>query len=398
MVQLLEVKESEQSKDWSAVASSLSQKLAETAVERDAKAGIPDVEVQLLRESGLLPLVVPKEYGGIGATWAEALKIVQELSKADGSIGQLYGNHLNLTALGHGSGTPEQKDRYYQQTAQNNLFWANAINTRDTRLKISPDGENFRVNGVKSFGTGVAVADLRVFSAVQDGAELPIFFVIPKDREGVVSNQDWDNIGQRRTDSPSFTFHNVLVKKDEIVGPPAPPDSVFATFGGIIAQLTKTYVYLGIAEGAFAAAKEYTSTQTKPWITSGVERATADPYILHHYGELWTELQAAIVLADRTAEQVQQAWEKDINLTLEERGEVAIAVFAAKAFATKVGLKITTDIFNVTGTRSTATKYGFDRYWRDLRTFTLHDPVDYKFRDIGNWVLNQELPVITQYS
>ncbi|MCC5656840.1 hypothetical protein LC608_07530 [Nostoc sp. XA010] len=52
----------------------------------------------------------------------------------------------------------------------------------------------------------------------------------------------------------------------------------------------------------------------------------------------------------------------------------------------------------VTGTRATATKYGFDRYWRDLRTFTLHDPVDYKLRAIGDWVLNEQLPVITQYS
>jgi alkylation response protein AidB-like acyl-CoA dehydrogenase len=50
------------------------------------------------------------------------------------------------------------------------------------------------------------------------------------------------------------------------------------------------------------------------------------------------------------------------------------------------------------GARSTAAKYAFDRYWRDLRTFTLHDPVDYKLRDIGNWVLNQELPMVTQYS
>jgi hypothetical protein len=34
----------------------------------------------------------------------------------------------------------------------------------------------------------------------------------------------------------------------------------------------------------------------------------------------------------------------------------------------------------------------------DIRTFTLHDPIDYKLRDIGNWVFNQELPVVTQYS
>lgn len=404
MVQLLEAK---QSQNWIAMsddkplcvyASSLAQELAETAVERDVKAGPPDLEVQRLRESGLRPLVVPKEYGGIGATWVEALKVVQELSQADGSIGQLYGNHLNLTALGHVSGTPEQKDRYYWETSRNNLFWANAINTRDTRLQISPDGQDFRVNGVKSFGTGVGIADLRVFSAVQDGVEVPLLFVIPKDREGVTSNHDWENVGQRRTDSNTFTFHNVLVKKDEILGPPHPPDGAFATFLGIIAQLTKTYVYLGIASGAFVAAKNYTTTLTKPWITSGVDSATADPYILLHYGELWTELQAAIALADGAAAKVQKAWEKDINLTVQERGEAAIAIFAAKAFATKVGLNITNRIFEVMGTRSTASKYGFDRYWRDLRTFTLHDPVDYKLRDIGNWVLNNELPIITQYS
>jgi alkylation response protein AidB-like acyl-CoA dehydrogenase len=395
MVQIL-VKE--ESKHWINVATSLSAELAATAVERDIKAGLPDVEIQRLRETGLLPLVVPKEYGGIGVTWAEAFKIIQELSKADGSVGQLYGNHLNLIVLGHVSGTPEQKERYYRETADKNLFWANAINTRDTRLKITPEGEYFRVGGVKSFGTGVAIADLRVFCAVQDGVELPLLFVIPKDRAGVVSNQDWDNIGQRRTDSDTFTFHDVLVKKDEILGYPHPPDSAFSTFLGIIAQLTKTYVYLGIAEGALAAAKQYTITETKPWITSGVNSATQDPYILRHYGHLWTELQAAISLADKAAIQVQQAWEKEVNLTFEERGEVAISVFAAKAFATSVGLNITTGTFEVMGTRSTANKYGFDRYWRDLRTFTLHDPVDYKLRDIGNWVLNQEVPLVTQYS
>ncbi|MDZ8055445.1 MAG: acyl-CoA dehydrogenase family protein [Aulosira sp. ZfuVER01] len=395
MVQLLVKAES---KYWINVATSLSTELAATAVERDNKAGLPDVEIQRLRETGLLSLVVPKEYGGIGATWAEALKIVQELSKADGSIGQLYGNHLNLTTLAHVSGTPEQKERYYRETAEKNLFWANAINTRDSRLKITPEGDDFRVHGIKSFGTGVAIADFRVFSAIQEGVEIPLVFVIPKDRAGIASNQDWDNIGQRRTDSDTFTFYDVLVKKDEILGYPHPPHGAFSTFLGIIAQLTKTYIYLGIAEGALASAKQYTITQTKPWITSGVDSATQDPYILHHYGNLWTQLQAAISLADKAAIQVQQAWEKEFNLTVEERGEVAISVFAAKAFATRVGLDITTGIFEVMGTRSTGNKYGFDRYWRDLRTFTLHDPVDYKLRDIGNWVLNEELPLVTQYS
>jgi alkylation response protein AidB-like acyl-CoA dehydrogenase len=94
----------------------------------------------------------------------------------------------------------------------------------------------------------------------------------------------------------------------------------------------------------------------------------------------------------------QAAWDKDTALTAEERGEVAIQVFATKAVATKVGIEVTNRIFELTGSRSTASHYGFDRYWRDLRTFTLHDPVDYKYRDIGNWTLNQALPTVTQYS
>ena len=384
--------------NYAAIARNLSQELAETAVERDRTAGSPTLEIARLKESGLLSLLVPKAYGGIGATWTEGLKIVQELAKADGSIGQLYGNHLNLTTLGHVSGTPAQKEQLYRETAQQQLFWANAINTRDTRLTIVPDRDHFHVDGIKGFGTGVALADRRVFTALQEGVELPILFVIPKERDGLTALHDWDNFGQRRTDSDSFQFQNVRVEQEEVFGYPHPPNHAFSTFLGIIAQLTKTYVYLGIAEGALANAQGYTRTIAKPWVTSGVNAASQDPYTLHHYGEFWVGLQAAIALADQVAQAVQSAWEKEVSLTFEERGEVAIKVFASKAAATRVGLDLTTRIFEVLGSRATSNKYGFDRYWRDLRTFTLHDPVDYKLRDIGNWLLNSELPAITQYS
>ncbi len=387
-----------QLRDYRAIAKSVASTLAATAVERDSQAGMPEEEVKQLRSAGLLPLVVPKEYGGIGATWVEALPIIQELAKADGSTGQLYANQLILSALPGVSGTPAQAAYYFRATAQHHLFWGNAFNTRDLRLKIEPTDDGYRVNGIKSFGTGVTVADLRVFGAMQDGIDFPIVFILPRDREGIVYNHDWNNMGQRRTASGSFTFNNVRVMPDEILGPPPNPTGAFATFLFVVNQLAKTHVYLGIAEGAFEAARGYTTTMTRSWITSGVDRASQDPYILHHYGELWAQLQAAIFLSRQAAQQVQMAWDKGDELTYEERGEVAIAVYTAKVLATQVGLKITNQMFEMMGSRATAATYGFDRYWRDLRTFTLHDPLDYKLRDIGNWVLNQELPMVTQYS
>lgn len=394
MPQLFEQKVS----DPMTIAAEAFHELAATATERDGQAGIPDQEVQILRKSGLLKLPIPKEYGGAGAGWEEIYKAVQMVSRADGSTGQLYANHVSLSNMAKLVGRPGQAEYYYRLTATQNLFWGNAFNTRDTRLKIEPEGNHFRVNGIKTFGTGVIVADLRAIAAFQDGLPFPIAFVIPKDREGIVYNNDWHNMGQRRTASGSFTFNNVLVAADELVGPPPNPEGASATFVYVMVQLSKTYVYLGIAEGALEAARQYTLTSTRPWLTSGVDQASKDPYILHQYGELWTELQAAIALADRAAQQIQQGWDRGYDLTHQERGEIAISVYAAKAMAIKAGLTISNRIFDVMGARATASKYGFDRYWRDLRTFSLHDPIAYKHRAIGDWLLNQELPMPSQYS
>ena len=63
------------------------------------------------------------------------------------------------------------------------------------------------------------------------------------------------------------------------------------------------------------------------------------------------------------------AWEKKLTLTQEQRREVAIAVFSAKGFATRIGLDIIHRMFELMGSSPTGTKYSFDRYMQDLRLF-----------------------------
>jgi len=172
----------------------------------------------------------------------------------------------------------------------------------------------------------------------------------------------------------------------------------FKTIRSCLTQITFANIYIGIAQGAFEAAKEYTTEKTRPWLTSGVDSANQDPYILQHYGDMWIDLQAATVLADRAGELLQVAWAKESKLTAQERGECAIAIATAKVAATKVGLDITSRMFEVMGARATAGQYRFDRYWLNLRTFSLHDPIDYKVRAVGNWALNGELPIPDFYS
>jgi len=95
---------------------------------------------------------------------------------------------------------------------------------------------------------------------------------------------------------------------------------------------------------------------------------------------------------------LQKAWERGDALTAAERGELAVTIYETKIAAARAALDITAKIFEVMGARATAAKYGFDRFWRNVRVHTLHDSLDYKLKDVGQWVLTGEVPTPSIYS
>lgn len=376
----------------------LIQELAKTAVDRDREGGTPLKERNLLRESGLLKLLIPKDWGGKGEKWTTILSIVREIAKVDGSLAHLFGYHHLCLASTYLYGTPEQAENYFREVAQAPLFWGNAFNPLDQNLLIEKGENHYIINGHKSFCSGAKNSDRLLLSAYSASEGKPVFAVIPTQRPGVTINNDWDNIGQRQTDSGSLSFSNVVVYEEEILRAHEQDRTAFPSIRTLLAQTFLTHVLLGITEGALEEAKKYTKTSTRAWLTSGVEEAIQDPYIIHHYGELAIQLHAAKALSEKAALAVQEAWDKDRTLTFQERGHYALKVATAKSFVTKTSLEVTSRIFEVMGARATSAKYGLDRFWRNVRTHTLHDPVDYKIRDIGNWVLNDKLPEVTPYS
>jgi alkylation response protein AidB-like acyl-CoA dehydrogenase len=66
--------------------------------------------------------------------------------------------------------------------------------------------------------------------------------------------------------------------------------------------------------------------------------------------------------------------------------------------AHRAAIEVASQLFELTGARSTSARYGFDRYWRNARVHTLHDPVDYKLRDLGRHALDGRFPEPTAYS
>jgi alkylation response protein AidB-like acyl-CoA dehydrogenase len=161
--------------------------------------------------------------------------------------------------------------------------------------------------------------------------------------------------------------------------------------------------YLGIAQGSLKTAAGYTTNGTRAWPFGGdnKEKATDEFYILERYGNFYAHLAAAEALTDKAGKALNDIYREQggaRDVTARQRGDVAELVASVKIVTTDIALRVTAGVFEVTGARATATKIGLDRFWRDIRTHTLHDPVAYKNREVGRYVLLDEIPEPTWYT
>ena len=359
---------------------------------------MPFAEVDLLRGSGLLKLLVPTTAGGPGESWREAVAATTVVAAADASIGHILGYHyLNHFSALPGA-TPAQAAAINGGVLNDGWFLGDSVNPLDPGLTVVREGDTVVLDGKRSFATGAAVAD-RILLTFKVG-DRAVATLLPRDRQGVYPNEDWDNMGQRGTASGSLSFKEVRIGVDEILGPgldapePTPTPSPISP----MIQTTLSAVQVGLAQGALAAAAAYTREQSRAWFKSGKSRAVDDPLIAAPYGRLSAQTAAAAALLRETVEGIQAAIDKGRDLTEAERAAIAVASFQIKIVSTELALEVTSKVFELMGARASGNRFGFDRYWRDARTLTLHDPVAYKQLEVGRYVLLGELPEPTTYS
>ena len=387
---------------WVERASEVAAILATDAVRRDHEGKTPYAEIQLLKDAGLVTLLGPAEFGGGGQNWTTAYRVIREIATGDGSIGQLVGYHYLWAWAARLVATPEQIAFVEEQATVNKWFFGGAVNPRDNDLTIVDEGDTIVYNGRKSFSTGSKVSDVTVLEGVLEGTEKHIFAIVPSKQDGIVFNDDWDNLGQRLTESGSVAITDVRVPWEQAAGYVDKEfvPRVYNTLNVPLIQLVFTNFYLGIAKGALATATTYTRDRTRPWPYSvDVKGAAAEEfYILETYGDLQSKLWAAEALAERAADAIERINEHPDTTTPQERGEAAVIIAAAKQRAIDTGLEIGTKIFEVTGARASANSVGLDLFWRNIRTHSLHDPIAHKRAEVGRYALLGEVPEPTWYT
>ncbi|MGW6173969.1 acyl-CoA dehydrogenase family protein [Arthrobacter sp. NPDC055138] len=384
---------------WQQIAEGVAAVLSTDVLERDRRNADPQAEVELLRSSGLFNLIIPSEWGGEGGHWESALHAVRILARTDASIAQILAYHYaNLGAVVF-YGNAQVQERLLRRSAQGRWSWGDSVNPVDPNLELVPDGDGYRLDGVKHFSTGASVGDaILVNAAITSGPDQGKFLALAleHDRAGISFLGDWDALGQRLSASGSVKYDGVLVTSADIIGEVG--EEPFSSLVTPYIQLAFGNLYLGIAQGALERGRQITLARKNSWFLSNAETYAQDPLTQRVYGELSSRVAAVEALADRTNERFDATIAVGGELTAEARAGIEIEIARLKVVSTEVGVEVANRIFEVTGSSSAKTAVGLDIFWRNVRTHTLHDPVDYKKVEVGAHFLLGDIQPISLYT
>lgn len=377
----------------------LCQLLHRDAVARDRDAGVPLAARQWIRRHGLLGLSVPVQAGGQGMSWSELSPLVRQIARVDSSLAHLLSYHYLGLTIPQLFGDASVADGYFRRTVRERLFWCNALNPRDRRTTLRRAGDGYRLHGLKSFCSGSLDSDVIPTTAWLEGSEELVIVILPTRTPGVELIDDWDNIGQRQSSSGTIRFHQVVLSPEQLFHPARKAGSAFGSMRTLVAQQNLANLYLGLAEGALQEAIAHSRERRRHQVEKGSAlEPSATVLDRDRFAQLWVRLQAADAHYQRSLQQLDAAWQQGAALTPDQRGRAAIAIATSKVLASETALEISSAIFDRLGARYTAASHGLDRYWRNIRTLSLHDSAETKLQEIGAYLIDQQWPTPGFYS
>jgi alkylation response protein AidB-like acyl-CoA dehydrogenase len=277
--ELLVEKMTDAERERSASVEAVLPELRDHSADADAKAEFYRPHVRTLSDAGLLGLIVPTEYGGMGGGLRDFAAATFALGTACPSTALAYFFHcssasrglLALEAIDAGLFSDEETaivkpfaEKVLTKMGREGKWLANFASesnkTSKARVSISTEATKtdggWLLNGVKSFGCATGVADEYLVTAKLAGTEtvegLALFFV-GCDSDGVSERHKWDAIGMRGTATHGIILKDVFVADENALA----IDGAFlkmmqmsrGTFVGN--QLAATAIYLGAAQTVY---------------------------------------------------------------------------------------------------------------------------------------------------
>lgn len=380
-----------------AVAHKLAAEFVKGSSQRDRERIWPAAELDAFSQSGLWSINVPKEFGGPDVSYATLVKVVEIISEADSSIGQVSQNHLGVVAAIRTVSDKAQQKILFDEVLKGTRF-GNAFSefgskrAADFETKFIDHGDYVTVRGRKFYSSGALLAHKVPIVALDDQGRA-WYAIADRNAPGLTVIDDWSAFGQRTTLSGTVILDDVKVPKTHLV--PGYKGYEKPTADGAIFQVIQVGVDTGIAQAAINETIDFVRTKSRAWVDSGLDNAWDDPYTIQAIGSLELRLHAAQALMEKAGHAIDRAV---ANPTAETVAEAQIITAEAKILSTEIAIEATNKLFELAGTRSTLAEHNLDRHWRNARTHTLHDPVRWKYSILGKYYLNGEKPPLHAWS
>lgn len=182
-------------------------------------------------DQGFLMIWPDEKYGGMGDTdFRYEQVIIEETARA--GVGEFFAT-LHSRLVGpyiNNLGTEEQKMRFLPDCVSGEKILAVAMTESDAgsdlsgmRSTIKPSGDNFVLNGSKTYISNGINADLVIVAAKSDPENNPhamSLFVVERGMEGFERGRNLDKMGLKAQDTAELFFNNVTIPKENILGEP----------------------------------------------------------------------------------------------------------------------------------------------------------------------------------
>jgi alkylation response protein AidB-like acyl-CoA dehydrogenase len=326
----------------------------------DREERFPSEIIPAMGALGLLGMQIPEEYGGAGLSFPDYVVALEEIARADASVGLTVASHNSL-CTGHLflAGNEAQRRKYIPRLARGEVLggWGltepgSGSDAGAARARAIRKGAGWVINGTKTFITQGSVGQIFVVlvsTAPERRQKGLTAFIIERGMPGFRTGRRLEKMGLHASDTTELVFEDVEVSDEQRLG---------AENGGFLDTLRildKGRIGIGAwAVGIGRAAFEASRAYARQRVQFGKPIAEFQG-IQHLLADMATELDAARLLVWRAA------WMQEQNLHTTRESSIA------KYYAARATMRACTNAIQIHGGYGYTREFDVERYLRDAK-------------------------------
>ncbi len=316
---------------------------------------------------GFAGMLIPEEYGGVGADTLSYILMLEEINKVLPALGTVISVHNSL--VGYAIlrwGSEAQRAEFLPRLASGEWLGAYALSEAHAgsdpasmRTQAVRAGDEYRITGTKTWITSGASADVYILFAVTDRSVKPSrgisAFVVPKGTPGLTVGKREEKMGIRASETTQIIFEDARVPARYLLGSEGAGFKLAMSLldGGRIGIGAQG---LGIAEGAYAAARDYALQREQ--FGQPIAEFQAIQMML---ADMLTGIEAGQALLYRAA------WLKD------RQERVTREAAMAKLFCSELAMRCAHDAVQIHGGYGYVKEYPVERMFRDAKITEIYE-------------------------